>query len=78
MVNLSVGFGSTGTASTASTAATANVTGSVNVSYNSTLTLGADLVVTGAVSVVLDNSTLDAQGHKITADSLYLGCGWRD
>lgn len=73
VVNLTVGFGSVGTASTATTSATANVTGSVNVSYNSTLTLGADLNVTGAVSVGFDNSTLNAQGHNITADSLSLG-----
>jgi hypothetical protein len=45
----------------------------VSVSLNSTLTFGADLTVTGAVSVGGDNSTLNAQGHKITADSLYLG-----
>jgi hypothetical protein len=73
VVNLDVRSAPGGIGSTASTAVTANVTGSANVSYNSTLTLGADLNVTGAVNVGFDNSTLNAQGHNITADSLSLG-----
>ena len=59
--------------STASTAATGNVTGSVTVFAGSTLTLGADVAVTGAVHVGQDDSTLNAQGHSITANTLSLG-----
>jgi hypothetical protein len=58
--------------STATTAAAGNLTGSANISA-STLTLGADLSVSGSVNVWGNNSTLNAQGHKITADALYLG-----
>jgi hypothetical protein len=53
--------------------ATDTVTNSVRVYTNGTVTLGADLSVTGLVDIAFDNSTLDAQGHRITAGSLYLG-----
>jgi hypothetical protein len=74
VVNLDLRWVGT-TGSTASTAASANVTGSVGVYYNSTLTLGADLSVSGGVTLGFDNSTLDARGHNITADTLVLGDG---
>lgn len=75
VVDLDVRFGNAQLGSTSATASTANVSGSVNVSYKSTLTLGADLSVTGAVRVGLDNATINAQGHNITADTLDLGWG---
>lgn len=71
--NLHLFSGNEQRGSIASTAATTNVTGTVIVADNSTLTLGADLVVSGDVGVVGSNSTLDAQGHDITAGSLNLG-----
>ena len=66
--------------STATTTAVGNITGSALVQSGSTLTLGADLNVnaangSGGVAVQGDNSTLDAQGHKITALQLSLGWG---
>lgn len=56
--------------STVSTAAVGNVTGSVSMASFSTLTLGADLAVSGDIDVGLMNSTLDAQGHDISANRL--------
>lgn len=58
-------------ASSATTAATTNVTDGVRVRSGSTLTLGADLSAGGlfdsySVEVSGANSTLNAQGHKIT------------
>jgi hypothetical protein len=60
---------------TSSTSATGNITYNVDVASGSTLTLGADLNVSGIVQVYGDNSTLNAQGHKITADTLLVGYG---
>jgi hypothetical protein len=58
---------------TATTSAVGNITGYVQV-FGSTLTLGAALDVgPNSVDVFGDNSTLDAQGHAITANSLSLG-----
>ena len=64
--------------SSVTTAATANVTDGVRVWSGSTLTLGADLNA-GAlfdsytIEVSGANSTLNAQGHKITAPTLSIG-----
>jgi hypothetical protein len=57
---------------TAATSAVGNITHSVLVTSGSTLTLGADLNVIEYVSLEGDNSTINAQGHKITASSLGL------
>jgi hypothetical protein len=59
--------------SSATTASSGNLTGNVDVTVGSTVTLGADLTVSGYVNAAGDNSTIDAQFHKITADTLYLG-----
>src|SRR5262249_49356893 len=56
---------------TATTSAAGNITYLVDVTAGSTLTLGADLSVSG-VQVFGVNSTINAQGHKITADGLSL------
>jgi len=60
---------------TVTTSVTGNVTTVADVPSGCTLTLGANLNVSGTVQVYGDNSTLNAQGHKITADSLFLGWG---
>jgi hypothetical protein len=70
VTNLTILPGLDGEGSAVSTAATGNVTGSVQLPTGSTLTLGADLVVTGAISA--RNSTIDARGHNITASLLDL------
>jgi hypothetical protein len=57
------------------TAVTGNVTDYVGVYGGSTLTLGADLAVTGSVSMSGAGSKIDAQGKNITAGSLYLDGG---
>jgi hypothetical protein len=58
---------------TATTSAVGNVTQSVGVASGSTLTLGADLNVTEFVNLGDDDSTLNVQGHKITAETLSIG-----
>jgi hypothetical protein len=59
--------------SSATTAATGSVTGSVDVYNGSTLTAGANLNLTGYLNVQDSGSTFNAQGHALTADTLYAG-----
>src|SRR5262249_25119716 len=56
----------------AATSAVGNITHSVDLTTGSTLTLGADLSVSEYVSVAGVNSTINAQGHRITAENLFL------
>ena len=58
------------------TAATGNVTANVGVNSGSTLTLGADLTLTGTLDVRHNGSKLDMGGHTITANQIFLG--WND
>jgi hypothetical protein len=57
--------------STANTTASGSVTGSILDQTRSVLTLGADLNLTGSLSVE-SLATLNAQGHAINADTLLL------
>ena len=57
--------------STATTTASGSVTGNVIDNTRSVLTLGADLSLTGSLTVE-GLATLNAQGHAITADTLLL------
>ncbi len=59
--------------STATTTASGNVTGGVGVFGGSTLNLGADLNLTGNLDLRDTGTTLNANGHAITADTLYAG-----
>jgi fibronectin-binding autotransporter adhesin len=58
--------------SSASTTALGTVTGNIDAYSGSTLTLGANLSLTGYLNVQ-DGSTVNAQGHAVTADSLLVG-----
>ena len=58
---------------TATTTATGGVTGSADVYSGSTLTLGANLTLSGYLNVQDSGSTFDMGGHSITANQLLLG-----
>ena len=73
--NDAVGYLQIENGSAATTSATGNVTsnGSIYVISGSTLTLGAALNISGALSVQDSGSTLSANGHGITSNQLYVG-----
>jgi hypothetical protein len=56
----------------ASTTGSGTVTGNIDVYSGSTLNLGANLSLSGYLNVQ-DGSTFNAQGHALTADTLYAG-----
>ncbi len=58
---------------TATTAGSGNVSGHINVNTGSTLTLGANLSITGTLAVEDSGSVLDMGGHSITANEVHLG-----
>ncbi|MGD0382214.1 MAG: PEP-CTERM sorting domain-containing protein, partial [Thermoguttaceae bacterium] len=60
--------------STAATAGTGNVTDNVDI-YNSTLTLGADMTLSGALNMWGDTtgSILDMAGHSLNTNQFYFG-----
>ena len=60
-------------ASALTTAAVGNVTGSAAVYSGSTLTLGADMSLTGGLDVADNGSTLDMGGHAVNASTIWLG-----
>ncbi len=60
-------------ASSAATAATGNVTGNSDVLSGSTLTLGADMTLTGTLNVQDSGSIFNMAGHNLTANELELG-----
>jgi len=57
----------------ATTAATGNGTGNVDVYSGSTLTLGANMNLTGYLNVQDSGSTVNAQGHASAAVTLFVG-----
>jgi hypothetical protein len=59
--------------STAATTAEGNVTGSVNVSNGSRLTLGADMTLSNSIDVEYAGTVLDMGEHALTASSFNLG-----
>ena len=61
------------TNSTATTTAAGNVTGNVNIYSGSSLTLGADMTLSGSLDLRDDHSTLDMAYHAINASQIYLG-----
>ena len=68
VVNLNLTGGSTGTSTVAGA-----ITGSASVESGSTLNLGVHTVLTGDLNVQDSSSTLNAQGHDLTANALYVG-----
>ncbi len=58
--------------SSATTAATGNITGNIDVYSGSMLTAGADLSLSGNLNVQ-DSSTLNMQGHSMTANEVLFG-----
>jgi hypothetical protein len=62
--------------SSATTSATSSVTGNATVESASVLNCGADLVLSGTLDVENTGSTVNAPGHKISAETIYLG--WND
>ncbi len=64
------------TGGSATTAATSNITSSVGLNL-STLTLGADLLLSSNIDIE-NGSTLNAQGHNITANQIQLGTSYQD
>jgi hypothetical protein len=56
----------------ATTTTAGTVTGSVQLLSASTLTLGANMTLSGSMDVEY-NSTLDMGGHSLTADTIYVG-----
>jgi hypothetical protein len=60
----------------ATTSATSNVTGNATVESASVLICGADLVLSGTLDVENSGSAVNAAGHKISAETIYLG--WND
>jgi hypothetical protein len=61
------------TNSTAATTAAGNVTGNVQIYSGSTLTLGADMTLSGTLDLQDTDSTLDMAGHDISADQIFFG-----
>jgi T5SS/PEP-CTERM-associated repeat protein len=59
--------------SSAATTASGSVTGYVDIYSGSKLTAGADLSLTGSLNVEDSGSTLNMQGHALTADTLFVG-----
>jgi hypothetical protein len=59
--------------STTTTASAGNVTGNANIYWGSTLTLGADLNLTGSLDLQDAGSTLDMAGYTVNASQMYLG-----
>lgn len=60
-------------ASTVTTTAAGNITATVDVQSGSTLTLGANLTLSFGLFIQDSGSTLDAQGHAITSNTLSVG-----
>jgi len=55
------------------TTSTANVINAIDIDSGSQLTLGADMVLSGQLTVQNIGSTLDMGGHKLTADQIVFG-----
>ena len=59
--------------STVTTTAVGNVTGNVNIYSGSTLTLGADMTLSGNMDIRDTNTTVDMAGHSLMRDCVILG-----
>jgi fibronectin-binding autotransporter adhesin len=70
--NLNLGVG-VPTGATVTTAATGNVTSNVNVATGSTLNLGANMNLAGSLNIQDGGSSLNAQGHALTANDFFAG-----
>ncbi len=55
------------------TTTTGNVTGNIDIESGSTLTMGANMALAGALSLQDAGSTLDMGGHRLTANQVFLG-----
>ncbi len=67
------GFNLSGNGTTLTTATTANITSSGNIEAGSTLNLGANLSLSSNLNVQDSGSTLNLDGHSLSANILYLG-----
>jgi hypothetical protein len=59
--------------STAATTAAGNVTGNVNIYSGSTLTMGADMTLSGGLNLQDTGSTLDMAFHALSANQIFFG-----